>query len=74
MGNKPGHINKAQHNNNFLNTFIMERTKYLDWAVVGIFYTALHYVDAYLATKGFIKINNHQQRNRLVEEYLPAIS
>lgn len=73
MGNKDGHLRKAEHNNQLLNTFNFKRTRYPDWLVVIIFYTALHYVDAYLATRGFVKISDHKERNRLVEKYLPSV-
>lgn len=74
MGSKEGHLKKAEHNNKLLNIFNLRRTRYLDWVVVIIFYEALHYVDAYLATKGFIKIESHKQRNELIERFIPSIS
>lgn len=44
------HLNQAQHNLEF--TESLDPTKYSDWIATGLFYTALHYVDAFLATKG----------------------
>ena len=73
MGNKKEHLSKAEHNNSFLFTFDFNKTKYLDWAVVSIFYTALHYIDAYLAKIGLEEFQNHGTRHRLVEKHIPLI-
>ena len=51
MPNKDAHIKKAQHNEQFYLIFDLDKTIYRDWVVVGVFYTALHLIDAYLATK-----------------------
>lgn len=68
------HLEKAESNQRFLNSFDLYRTGFLDWAIVAIFYTALHYVDAYLASKGHVEIaGGHQERNSLVREQLSSI-
>ena len=74
MSDKEGHLQKADHNLRFVKTFNMDRTKFLDWAAVAIFYTACHYVDAYLSTKGYFEFKNHGERNEKVEEHLAPIA
>ncbi|MBM3252908.1 MAG: hypothetical protein FJZ16_01485 [Candidatus Omnitrophica bacterium] len=51
MPNRNSHIEKAQHNEKFYLSFDAEKTDYKDWVVVGIFYSALHYIDAYFALR-----------------------
>jgi len=43
------HREKAVSNEEFAE-FVLSSGDYLDWVVTGIFYSALHYVDGYLAT------------------------
>jgi len=49
---KIGHFNKAQHNEKFFNHFDVDKTEFRDWVVVGIFYAAIHYYEAYFARYG----------------------
>ena len=74
MSDKEGHLQKAAHNLSYAKTFNLNQTKYLDWAAVAIFYTAMHYVDAFLATEGYREFENHGERNKKVEELLDPIS
>ncbi len=69
-----GHIQKAKHNSEFLEKFYSDKTQFPDWAVIVMFYEALHYVDAYLSTKGHIRIDDHRQRNELVDKHLKDIA
>jgi len=39
----------------------------LDWVVNGIFYSALHYLDSYFASKGE-NPDTHEERNHLIAE------
>jgi uncharacterized protein (UPF0332 family) len=68
MPTKAQHIQKAEHNEQFSNSLIA--TVYTDWAVTGYFYSALHYVDAYLSTKGIHPIM-HTQRDNKAKRALP---
>jgi hypothetical protein len=43
------HVLKAEHNEFFVS---QTDNPFFDWKLTGIFYSALHYVDAYLATMG----------------------
>lgn len=70
MGDRQSHLEKAEHNLKYIETFELNKTIYLDWAVTAIFYTALHYIDAYLAFEGFTRINNHEERFNLVKKHL----
>lgn len=46
------HLSKAEYNERFYLSFNLDNTPYLDWVVNGIFYSAVHYVESYLATQG----------------------
>jgi uncharacterized protein (UPF0332 family) len=59
------HIEKAENNEAF--SLSIKNTPYLDWVVTGIFYSALHYTEGYLATKGEHP-DNHPFRNELIQE------
>ena len=52
MPDKSSHIEKARHNIRFYTSFDFQKTPFRDWVVSGIFYSALHVIDAYLVTKG----------------------
>lgn len=49
MPNQAQHLSKAEYNENYYQSFDLNNTQYLDWVVNGIFYSALHYIDCYLA-------------------------
>lgn len=51
MPGRTEHIKKAKHNESFYSSLEIDTTPYRDWVVSGVFYTALHLIDAYLATK-----------------------
>lgn len=51
MPTQDEHLDKAQHNQRFYESLDIATTDFLDWLVTGLFYCALHYVDAYLATR-----------------------
>ena len=46
------HVDWARHNRTFWNSFDLDATPYLDWVVTGIFYEAVHWIGAFLASKG----------------------
>lgn len=60
------HLNKARHNERFYLSFDKDKTPYKDWLVAGVFYTALHLIDAYLATKN-IHPFSHKMRDDWVK-------
>jgi hypothetical protein len=68
---KDAHLNQARHNFAFFQSF--DKALYPDWAVTLLFYTALHYVDAFLATKLMIP-GSHVERDkclRMVSQLKP---
>ncbi len=50
MGTKEGHLAKARSNEESLASLNLDNSRFLDWAITVMFYAALHYVDAFLAT------------------------
>lgn len=56
------HLRKAEYNEEFCLSFDLDSTPYLDWVVNGVFYSALHYIESYLATQGKHPIT-HGMRN-----------
>ncbi len=56
------HRAQAEHNEFFVATL---QNPFWDWAVTATFYAALHYVDAFLMTKG-IDPEFHPDRNEYV--------
>ncbi len=43
------HLAQAERNERFYNSLDIRTTEFLDWAITALFYSVLHYVDAYLA-------------------------
>ncbi|MDA2924471.1 hypothetical protein MYX65_07420 [Acidobacteria bacterium AH-259-L09] len=43
------HIAKARHNEEFIVEIRASGNKFLDWAITGYFYAAIHYVESYFA-------------------------
>lgn len=75
MGTKNSHLNKARHNHAFIAAFNLKETEFLDWAVVAIFYSALHWIDAYLAAKGFAEYKgSHTKRKDLIDRHLSSMA
>jgi len=61
------HLHKAEHNEDFYLSFDLTTTPYLDWVVSGIFYSALHYIESYLATQEKHS-QNHADRNANIRD------
>ncbi len=57
------HLSQAQHNFKFYQS--IDTHIYSDWAATALFYTALHYIDAFLAVKQ-IHPGKHDVRDKLV--------
>lgn len=43
------HLSKADHNEKFFQSLDIDKTNFRDWIVVGIFYSVVHYYEAYFA-------------------------
>ncbi len=52
MPSEEAHARQARHNRDYLETFDLKTTPFLDWAVTVTFYTALHAIERYFARKG----------------------
>jgi hypothetical protein len=63
MPSREDHLRQAQHNREFSES--LDPASYPDWLATGLFYTALHYIDAFLATKS-IHPGKHDVRDRCV--------
>lgn len=63
MSHVQQHVDQWKHNRRFAKT--IDR-KYLYWQVTVIFYTALHVVDAALASLG-VAVSHHTDRNEQVK-------
>ncbi len=68
MPNRDQHLQKAEHNEQFSNSLLP--TAYIDWAVTGLFYSALHYIDAYLSNRG-MHPSTHTRRDNKAKGSLP---
>jgi hypothetical protein len=52
MPSKEEHKEQAEHNRAFWESYDLDSTSYLDWVVTGIYYESVHWIEAYLDTKG----------------------
>ncbi len=65
MPSKQEHIKKAAGNAAFALSLPLSDQTRIDWALVILFYAALHYVEAYLATLGQ-NLRSHTTRDNAV--------
>lgn len=65
MPNKNKHLKYAAHNDDFSDLFDYKSTPFRDWVATIKFYEALHYIEAYLATKK-IHSSDHRARDSVV--------
>jgi hypothetical protein len=63
MPKKDEHISWATHDRNFWTSIDLDNTPFTDWAVTGMFYESLHWVEAFLATKRYHS-GGHPERLR----------
>lgn len=68
MPNRDDHLAQAVHNRAFYDS--INRELYTDWAIIVIFYAALHYIDAFLATVPYPPIHpgRHDVRDNSVRD------
>ncbi len=67
------HISKAKRNERFYRKHDLEKSTFNEWAVVTLFYTSLHYVDAVLSQDTslpdyFRDPINHGKRNEAISK------
>ena len=72
MPQKDGHINWAIHDRDFWTSIDLDSTPFTDWAVSGMFCESLHWVEAFLDTKGYHS-GKHRQRNRNMLLFAPDL-
>jgi hypothetical protein len=61
------HAFQVLHNREFLATFDLDNSPFLDWAVTVIFYMAVHLVEHFLAHQGQ-DLLSHQTRERFISQ------
>ena len=68
MPQKDEHINWAIHDRDFWTSIDLDNTPFTDWALTGMFYEAVHWVEAFLANKGYHS-GKHSERSRNMRFY-----
>lgn len=59
------HLTRAANNEQFF--YALDHSRYSDWAVTVLFYAALQYIDAYLASIGIYDPGGHDVRDGLIQ-------
>jgi len=68
------HLEKARHNLAFPNTVDTDGDAFADWAIVVLFYRALHLVSAVIHNQGRDHGSSHAERQRQVDAIFVAPS
>jgi hypothetical protein len=73
------HINKRQHDLDTSTLLSRNSPNYLDWEVVTLFYSALHYVDSAICKKRLTGVpipepSDHKHRRKLVVKHFRPIA
>ena len=71
MASREQHLRKAERNENLYRDLCrLEHTEpeYTEWEVVALFYSLLHYVEAYRVVRERQNSDNHSDRNRFIWE------
>lgn len=66
MPKKDEHINWAKHDRNFWTSIDLDNTPFTDWAVTGMFYESVHWVEAFLATKCCHSTTHRERKAKFV--------
>lgn len=53
MPTRDDHLRRAEQNETFARSLNLDENFNVDWAITLLFYSALHYIDAYFAQKSF---------------------
>ena len=64
------HLAKAARFEAFLDAASVTEAQHPEWTVIAHFYTVLHYVDAFYATKGHGHIGGHGRRRQLLRMFV----
>ena len=65
------HLSFAESNERFAGSIAALPTRFPDWEITVLFYSALHYADAFLSTQG-IHPRNHDSRIESIKLYISA--
>ena len=65
----PWHLAKAGRFETFLDAIAAIESQHSEWAVIAYFYTVLHYVDGFYATRGLPQIGGHNRRRQLLRHF-----
>lgn len=72
--NIDSHLSKANHNKIFLHKFLVRIVdKCPDWVSIVAFYSALHFVEAYIKRYHGLDFGHHEERHSFMSEYVPEI-
>jgi len=66
MPDKSAHIGAARKNEKFADLILVHYPDYREWAVVGYFYSAVHWIEAYLAIRN-VHSFSHKDREYLIK-------
>ena len=69
MPDAPWHLAKAARFETFLDAASPTEVQHPEWIVIAQFYTVLHYIDAFYATRGQLHIGNHGRRRQLLRTF-----
>lgn len=58
------HVTKAEGNASFALSLPLKNQPQVDWALIALFYAAMHYVEAYLAPNTHLK--SHESRDKYI--------
>lgn len=73
MKDTDNYSDKYKHNESFVD-FVNASGKFPDWTIIGIFYSALHYMNLFLSTQYNVdsnSINSHIKRNSVIDDKCP---
>ena len=62
------HLAQAARNEEFINAISGLDTRFTQWEVTALFYSALHYVSALLTSQGY-EAKNHHARRALIAQH-----
>ncbi len=61
---KEQHLQQVKHNEAFIEN-LKRSNDFYSWQIVGLFYSALHYIEAFLAKKGNHSFSHENRHNRM---------
>lgn len=67
MPSRDVHLTRAEQNEQFARTLNLDDSFYTDWAIAILFYSALHYIDAYFALT-HVHPRDHDKRDAAIEK------